>query len=104
MTGIYQKKFISRIDGMDYGYHCGEIDIPIYCICGSGDKVIAPVIGCYKFFELFNGEDKKFQEFGIQNGSLEDYSHSRIMISKNAKIEVWKTIILWTNKFNNHSY
>lgn len=96
------KKFISQIDGMDYAYHLGEISIPIYCICGSGDKVIAPTIGCYKFFELFNGDDKKFQEFGIENGSLEDYSHSRIMISKNAKVEVWENIASWINKYINN--
>lgn len=96
------KKFISQIDGMDYAYHCGEINIPIYCICGGGDKVIAPMIGCYKFFELFNGVNNKFQEFSVQNGCLEDYSHSRIMISSNAKLEVWKTIVLWVNKYSNH--
>lgn len=95
------KKFVSYIDDMNYAYHLGEINIPIYCICGSGDKVIAPTIGCYKFFELFNGENNKFQEFGIKNGHLEDYNHSRIMISKNAKIEVWKTIVLWINKYEN---
>ncbi|MES5772686.1 alpha/beta hydrolase, partial [Acinetobacter baumannii] len=65
---------------------------------GSGDKFIAPVKGCYKYLEAFENHNNVFREFGYSNNNLENYSHSRIVLSQNAAKEVWPTILQWIDK------
>ncbi|MFT4021497.1 MAG: alpha/beta fold hydrolase [Acinetobacter sp.] len=89
------KNFFSHYYPLDYRQSMPELDIPIYTICGSGDKFIAPVEGCYKFLKAFKNKNNKFQEFGLKYHNLEDYTHSRIILSQNASKEVWPTILQW---------
>ncbi|EPJ9004178.1 alpha/beta fold hydrolase, partial [Acinetobacter baumannii] len=67
-------------------------------ISGTGDKFIAPVKGCYKYLKAFENQDNVFREFGCSNNNLENYSHSRIVLSQNAAKEVWPTILQWIDK------
>lgn len=94
------KKFDSRLDNVDYKILIKNISVPIYCICAYGDKMIAPSVGCYQFFRLFTHHDSQFEEFSIKSGHLDDYTHARIMLSKNASKEVWVKILAWIERYD----
>ncbi|OUM82703.1 alpha/beta hydrolase, partial [Acinetobacter baumannii] len=93
-----KQNFISEYKNIDYKKHMSSIRVPIYSISGTGDKFIAPVKGCYKYLKAFENQDNVFREFGCSNNNLENYSHSRIVLSQNAAKEVWPTILQWIDK------
>jgi len=93
-----KQNFISELKKIDYKKHMSSIRVPIYSISGTGDKLIAPVQGCYKYLEAFENKNNIFRKFGLSNNNLEDYSHSRIALSQNAAKEVWPTILQWIDK------
>ncbi|EMF8288544.1 alpha/beta hydrolase, partial [Acinetobacter baumannii] len=93
-----KQNFISEFKNIDYKKHMSSIRVPIYSISGTGDKFIAPVKGCYKYLKAFENQDNVFREFGCSNNNLENYSHSRIVLSQNAAKEVWPTILQWIDK------
>ncbi|EMA4544861.1 alpha/beta fold hydrolase [Acinetobacter baumannii] len=93
-----KQNFISEFKNIDYKKHMSSIRVPIYSINGTGDKFIAPVKGCYKYLKAFENQDNVFREFGCSNNNLENYSHSRIVLSQNAAKEVWPTILQWIDK------
>ena len=80
---------------VDYRQHMPAITIPIYAISARGDHFIAPPSGCQLFLESFNNPANPFREFAIANGDLEDYNHSRVILSDNAAKEIWPTIAAW---------
>jgi len=72
-----------------------EIEIPILSICAESDKFIAPKQGCYQFLKSFKNNENKFVVCSKENGFKEDYSHSRIILSRNASKEVWQICRDW---------
>ena len=90
----------SRDMGFDYRQQMPSITTPIYAISAKGDHFIAPPSGCQLFLEDFDNPTNVFCEFAIANGHLEDYNHSRIILSRNAAKEVWPTIAAWIEKHN----
>lgn len=85
-------------ESFDYRQHMPLITTPIYAISAKGDNLISPTPGCQLFFDDFDNPASVFREYSISNGDLEDYSHSRIMISRNAAKEVWPTVAAWIEK------
>lgn len=83
---------------VDYRQQMPAITIPIYAISAKGDNFIAPPSGCQLFLNDFNNPTNVFREFSIANGDLEDYNHSRVMLSGNAAKEIWPTIAEWIAK------
>ncbi|OLF35673.1 MULTISPECIES: alpha/beta fold hydrolase [unclassified Psychrobacter] len=105
-SNIEQSKLAKNIivdvtnDGsFDYRQHMPMITIPIYAISARGDKFISPTGGCKLFFDAFNNPTNVFREYSISNGDLDDYTHSRIMISRNAAKEIWPTVVAWIEKY-----
>ncbi|MDO5652133.1 MAG: alpha/beta fold hydrolase [Moraxella sp.] len=94
------KQFTSMDKTIDYKDTAKNINIPLYCLCAADDKIIAPVSGCEKFFNLFTHPNNQFKVFGLDNDNLENYNHKRIMLSKNASREVWRDILEWINQHN----
>lgn len=94
-----RKNFIGN-DGFDYKPRMKEIQIPVLSICAKGDNLIAPKVGCQMFLDDFENPDNKLSYFALEEGSLEDYDHSRILKSQNAKIEIWPQVVKW---FQQHS-
>ncbi len=74
------------------------ITTPIYAISAKGDNFISPTGGCKLFFNAFDNPTNVFREYSISNGNLDDYTHSRIMISRNAAKEIWPTVVAWIDK------
>lgn len=85
-------------DSFDYRQHMPKITTPIYAISAKGDNFIAPTSGCQLFLNDFNNPANDFREFSISNGDLDDYTHSRIIASRNASTEVWPTVSRWIEK------
>ncbi|MGP9545335.1 alpha/beta fold hydrolase [Psychrobacter sp. AOP7-B1-25] len=85
-------------DFIDYRHHMPKITIPIYSISAKGDNFISPTRGCRLFFDGFNNSANVFREYSLSNGDLDDYTHSRIMISRNAATEIWPTVTAWIEK------
>lgn len=79
----------------DYRQHMPMITIPIYAISAKGDNFISPTSGCQLFFDAFGNSANVFREYSLSRGDLDDYTHSRIMISRNAATEVWPTVVAW---------
>ena len=84
-----------KYENFDYRQLMPTITIPIYAISAKGDDFIAPTKGCQLFLDSFNNSVNVFREFSIDNGALEDYDHSRVILSRNAAKEIWPTIAAW---------
>lgn len=88
------KKFLSN-SGKDFSLEMPKIKIPILSICGSGDTFIAPPHGCKKFLSYFKNPKNKFLECGIKTNFREDYTHGRLIYSRNAEIEIYPEVLKW---------
>lgn len=88
-------------DRLDYRHHMSKVTIPIYAISARGDNFISPTRGCRLFFDGFKRSTNVFREYSLSNGDLDDYTHSRIMISRNAATEIWPTVTAWIEKHTN---
>lgn len=82
-------------DRFDYRQHMPQITTPIYAISAKGDHFISPTHGCKLFFNDFDNPINVFREFSTDSGDLDDYTHSRIMMSRNAATEIWPTVSAW---------
>ncbi len=88
----------TKNENFDYRQLMPFITTPTYAISAKGDRFIAPPSGCKLFLEGFNNPANVFREFAIENGDLEDYNHSRVILSGNAAKEIWPTIAAWIDK------
>ncbi len=93
---IHQKA--AQDENLDYRQHMPKITTPIYAISAKGDNFISPTRGCKLFFDDFSNPSNVFQEYSTANGHLSDYTHSRIMMSRDAAKEIWPTVAAWINK------
>ncbi|MBP2279940.1 putative alpha/beta hydrolase [Psychrobacter sp. PL15] len=82
----------------DYRQYLPKITTPIYAISAKGDNFIAPSSGCQLLLNDFNNPTNVFREFSTSNGDLDDYTHSRIMASRNAATEIWPTVVAWIER------
>ncbi|MEN2752647.1 alpha/beta fold hydrolase [Psychrobacter sp. FBL11] len=97
----FEENIINKVtndDSFDYRQLMSMITIPIYAISARGDTFISPTGGCKLFFDAFDNPINVFREYSISNGNLDDYTHSRIMISRNAAKEIWPTVVAWIEK------
>ncbi len=81
--------------GVDYLPKMKSIQIPIYSLCSIKDKFISPPRSCETFLSAFDNDKNSFECCSRLNGHLEDYSHSRIILSKNSKKEIYPKVVNW---------
>jgi len=93
-----KRNFYSTDKTFDYETNMTNIKTPIYAISAKGDSFIAPSFGCKIFLESFNNPYNIFKEFSAKNGNLEDYNHSRIIMSRNSAKEIWPSVLKWIEK------
>ncbi|OXL25866.1 alpha/beta fold hydrolase [Psychrobacter sp. DAB_AL32B] len=89
---------MANTEPFDYRQHMPKITTPIYAISAKGDKLISPTRGCQLLFNDFNNPANVFCEYSLSNGDSDDYTHSRIMTSRNAAKEIWPTVAAWIDK------
>ncbi|WP_352259796.1 alpha/beta fold hydrolase [Psychrobacter sp. TB55-MNA-CIBAN-0194] len=83
---------------LDYRQQMPNITIPVYAISARGDSFISPTHGCQMLFDDFKNPANVFREYALSHGDLDDYTHSRIMISRNAAKEIWPTVTDWIER------
>lgn len=93
-----RKKFYSTDKKFDYRINMVDVKTPIYSISAKGDTFIAPSIGCKMFLESFGNPDNIFKVYSTDNGNLENYDHSRIIMSRNSAKEIWPSVLKWIEK------
>lgn len=91
------KNFIGEHD-VDYLDKMSTIKIPILSICAKGDRFIAPKKGCEQFLNAFKNSENKLYYCSIENGNLENYNHSRIILSRNSQKELYPLVFNWIDK------
>lgn len=87
-------RFISR-EGENIAEKMAQVKIPVFAICAEGDTHIAPPSGCLAFLNCFQNPKNKYLVCGETTGFSENFNHSRILQSRNAKTEVWPIVLDW---------
>lgn len=89
------RRRFDSLQGFDYLAGLSEVAVPVLGVAGSGDRFIAPVAGCEALVAAFGGDQAKLELFGLATGAREDYSHNRLLLSRNASLEIWPRITQW---------
>lgn len=82
-------------DGFDYLAALSALKLPVLSLAGKGDRHIAPPLGCHKLMQAFGSTDRSFEICGRAQGYLEDYTHTRLMLSRGARTEIWPLVGQW---------
>lgn len=82
-------------DGIDYRSAMKDITLPTLFLSAEGDRYIAPKAGCGDFFNAFSPSDKYWVHCSRDRGFREDYSHSRLILSRAAAAEIWPLTVHW---------
>ena len=90
---LQQKFFGENIP--DYESLLPEITTPILAVYAKGDTFIAPPEGCQRFINAFKNPKNKHLFCSKEDGFLENYNHSRILRSQNAKQEIFPKVLKW---------
>lgn len=85
-------------DGFDYLSALGRQQLPVLALAGGGDDFISPPDGCRRLLESFGSASKRYVLCSQAQGFLEDYSHERLLLSKNAKNEIWPLLENWLHQ------
>lgn len=92
------RRRFDSLAGFDYLAGLANVDLPVLGVAGSGDTFIAPVAGCEALVEAFGSNDARLELFGLATGAREDYSHNRLLLSRNASQEIWPRIADWLKR------
>lgn len=82
------------VDGFNYEVGVYGLDLPVLALAGAGDRFIAPASDC-KALATQCGADADFFICGKQQGFREDYTHNRLITSRNARLEIWPLVSSW---------
>lgn len=85
-------------DGFDYLAALDRQQLPVLALAGGGDDFISPPDGCQRLLESFGSASKRYVLCSQAQGFLEDYSHERLLLSKNAKNEIWPLLENWLHQ------
>ncbi len=85
----------SGSEQQNYQIAMSEISIPVLAVFGKGDTFIAPPKGCREFLSFFQNSQKEMLYGAKENGFAEDYTHSRIIHSRNAHQEIYPKVLAW---------
>lgn len=89
-----QGEFLGR-DGLDYQQQMPKISIPILQIAAAGDTFVAPRYACQVFIDAFENPQNELLYVGKNTGYAEDYTHSRMVLSRNAEKEIYPQVLDW---------
>lgn len=92
------RRRFDSLAGFDYLAGLAQVELPVLGMAGSGDTFIAPAAGCEALVKAFGGQDAKLELFGLATGAREDYSHNRLLLSRNASLEIWPFMGDWLGR------
>ncbi|MGH7448716.1 MAG: alpha/beta fold hydrolase [Longimicrobiales bacterium] len=85
-------------DGTDYSAALGRLRLPLLFLAGSGDRRFAPPDACQGLFDLTGSPDsvdRLYIEAGRQTGFSCDYGHVELIVSREARQEIWPLLADW---------
>lgn len=82
-------------DGTDYGVALARLRLPLLFIAGSGDHTFAPPAACRGLYDLIGSQDRLFIEAGRATGFSRDYGHVELIVSRDARHEIWPLLADW---------
>ncbi|OED42279.1 hypothetical protein AB833_06390 [Chromatiales bacterium (ex Bugula neritina AB1)] len=82
-------------DGFNYLEALKGVTVPSFSLAAAADNFIAPPAGCEKIHRCLGAVDKTYRLCGLHAGDREDYSHARIVSSRNASVDIWPRIAEW---------
>jgi len=85
-------------DGFDYMVALRQQTLPVLALAGGADHFISPATGCLQLLSSFGSPDRTFLHCDRAHDFLEDYGHDRLLLSKNAKSEIWPLLAEWLGK------
>ena len=85
-------------DGFDYLAGLQRQQLPVLALAGGADEFISPPDGCRTLLESFGSASKRYVLCSQAQGFVEDYSHERLLLSKNAKNEIWPLLENWLHQ------
>ncbi len=86
-------RWIGR-DGFDYRVAAARVLIPALAVAGAGD-LLTPPSACRRLLDDLGGADRELVVCGRSQGFSRDYTHNRLVISAQARQEVWPVIARW---------
>ena len=81
-------------DGFDYGAASARVAIPTLAVAGAGD-LLTPPSACRRLLDDLGGDDRQLVVCGRSQGFSRDYTHNRLVLSAEARREVWPVIDRW---------
>lgn len=94
LTMVHTERFYSLDGAVDYTAALKKIRTPIYFLAGTVDNMATVGAVQYAYREIAS-DDKQFELFGVVNSQRNDYGHDDIVLGKNARSEVYPTILKW---------
>jgi pimeloyl-ACP methyl ester carboxylesterase len=94
MTWNIESKWMGD-DGTDYGARFDRLSVPALVVAATADTMWAPPRACRALFDLIGSRDKTFLQCGLGTGFGSDFGHVDIMVSREARAEVWPLIRNW---------
>ena len=88
-----RRKWIGH-DGFDYLAEARRVKAPALAVAGGGD-LLAPPSSCRRLLDHLGGDDRTLLVCGRQQGFTRNYTHNRVVISSDARAEVWPRIAAW---------
>ena len=88
-----RQRWVGR-DGFDYLREARRVSAPALAIAGGGD-LLAPPASCRRLLEALGGDDHTLLVCGRAQGFSRNYTHNRVVISSDARREVWPRIAQW---------
>jgi predicted alpha/beta hydrolase len=85
-------------DGTDYCVALRHLSMPLLFLAGAGDVRFAPPHAARALFELAGSRDKTFVLAGRDTGFAVDYAHTDLVVSRQAREEVWPLLIAWLRR------
>lgn len=82
-------------DGLNYQQKMPTVTIPTLQIAASGDTFVAPRYACQAFLDAFKNPENKLLYVSKKTGYAEDYTHSRMVLSRNAEKEIYPQVLEW---------
>ena len=96
-TGWIRKRSWTSRDGFDYLAHARGCTAPALAIAGAGD-LLTPPATCRRLLDALGSTDRTMVVCGRARGFARSYTHNRVLISSDARREVWPLIADWIGK------
>jgi predicted alpha/beta hydrolase len=88
-----RQRWVGR-DGFDYLGGAKQVSVPALAVAGAGD-LLAPPSSCRRLLDALGGDDHTLMICGRDSGFSRNYTHNRLVISSDAREEIWPRIAGW---------